>query len=395
MEDIDRTGDKISTAPMNFALFRSLGAVLALSTLGFTAGLAAETATVSASTVNVRGRAGFKLGEVITKLSRGDTVTILEEVTLKSPMAGEPAAWLKIALPANTPVWLHSSYVDPATQTINASRLKVRCGPGVNFSVLGFIDKGTTVKEIRRQNDWMEIEPPEGLSAYIAANLVNRQNAGPTTPPSTSPAIAGEPPNSEPVAETATTIPATTETESPAVETPKETPAVTDKTPEIPVGADIGTPPPVTSAANRTPPTSTTIVAEPAPAIGATPAEVGRDLTAEERASRALEQRTRDGQHWVVASEPDDTLLKELPEHRRQVVREGKIRRAMSIQAPGDYILEHTETGLRLNYLYTSSTNIPLKELLGVKVRIKGEEGIDSRWPGTPVLLIKALEVLP
>ena len=34
-------------------------------------------------------------------------------------------------------------------------------------------------------------------------------------------------------------------------------------------------------------------------------------------------------------------------------------------------------------------------ELLGLRVRITGEEGIDARWPNTPVLLIKSLDVIP
>lgn len=369
---------------MKFALFRSFRAILALTVLSAAAGMAAETATISAGTVNVRGRAGF-IGEVVTRLSQGDTVTVLEAVTIKNPKAGEPADWLKIALPANTPVWIHTSFVDPATQTINASRLKVRGGPGINFSVLGYLTKGSTVKEIRRQGDWMEIEPTEELFAFIAASMVTKgTTAAAPDPATTNPATTPDAP--------ATTV--ATPVESPAPATtpaPVETPAA--QTPAAPAGSDIGTPQTATPA--TTPPTTTAIVAEPAPAIATAPSELDRELTVEERAQQALEKRTRDSQRWDVASEPDDKLLKELPEHRRLVVREGKVHRSISIQAPSGYILEHVESGLRLNYLYTTATNIPLKELLGIKVRIKGEEGIDSRWPGTPVLLIKSLEVLP
>lgn len=398
---------------MNFAYFRSIGAILALTILGLVPGVAAETGTIAAGTVNVRGRAGF-IGEVITKLNRGDKVTIIEDVKLTSPKANEPVNWLKIALPANTPVWLHSSFIDPATHTVNATRLKVRGGPGVNYSVLGYLDRGTPIKEIRRVDDWFEIEPPAGLSAYIAANLVTRESV--PTPNETATDLADTTTSTtnavptEPATTTTTTgaekAPGATETE-----TVTEQPVVAGAKTQLPKGADIGEPaketPPTTEPAPTTPapvtenpittppPTSTTIVAEPAPAIATTPTEPERNLTPEERATQALEQRTRNSQHWDVPLEQDDPLLKNLPEHRREVVREGKIRRALSIQAPGDYILEHVETGLRLNYLYTTSTNIPLKDLLGVKVRIKGEEGIDPRWPGTPVLLIKSLEVLP
>lgn len=394
---------------MNFAYFRRVGALLTLTALVVPSGQAAETGTVSAGTVNVRGRAGF-IGEVITKLNKGDKVTILDNVTISNPKTGEPADWLKIALPANTPVWLYASFIDPSTHTVNASKLKVRGGPGINFSVLGYLEKGATIKEIRRSGDWMEIEPPEGLGAYVAANLVTRQTTSPTTETAANTAQPNPAETTPAPEKTTEATSAKAETPSVATETVPEEPKVAETRTEVPKATDVVTPAPTTPppttesepvATTTTtpvatpPPGSTTIVAEPAPAIATEPTNAEPNLTPEERASQALEERTRESQHWEVPIDQDDALLKNLPEHRREVVREGKIRRAMSIQAPGDYILEHVETGLRLNYLYTSSTNIPLKELLGVKVRIKGEEGIDPRWPGTPVLLIKSLEVLP
>lgn len=353
---------------MNSALLRRFRAILllALAVLGSSA-MQAETGTITAGTVNVRGRAGF-IGEIITRVKEGDAVTILEAVKLPNAKPGEPADWLKIALPANTPVWVHATYVDPATRTVTASRLTVRGGPGVNYSVLGFVEKGTAVNELRRKDDWMEIEPVAGLHGFVAASMVKR----------------GEP-AAVPANVPTETAPAVTETPAPPV-----TETVTETKPAAPVGSDIGTPAPGTPA-----PSSTTIVADPAPAIVTPPPATDRELTTDERAQQVLEQRTRDSQRWEVATNPDDSLLKELPEHRRVVTREGKVRHSVSIQAPGAYILVHTETGLRLNYLYTSSTNVPLGDLVGIKVRIKGEEGIDERWPGTPVLLIKSLEVLP
>ena len=362
---------------MKMANFASIGVVLTLALMGAASVSAAETGTVSAGTINVRGRPGF-LGEVVTKLNKGDMVTILDSVTLSKPQAGEPTNWFKIALPANTPVWVHTSFVDPATQTIKPKRLNVRGGPSVNHSVLGSLSQGTVVKEIRRQGEWMEIEPTPELFAFVAANMITQVEV----------AAAANLPQETPT--TATTVPAA-----------KPAAATTEK-PAVPPGADIGapTPPPATPVATTpttTPPAiaNATIVAEPAPGIVTPPATSNRELSPLERAQQALEVRTRESQRWEVTASPDDQLLKELPANRRLVTREGKVQRAISIQAPSPFILEHIESGLRLNYLYTSATNIPLKELLGVKVRIKGEEGIDQRWPGTPVLLIKELAVLP
>src|SRR5690348_17308228 len=49
-------------------------------------------ATISGNNVNVRGKAGYK-GEVFTKLNNGDTVTVVEQVILQKPKAGEPSQW--------------------------------------------------------------------------------------------------------------------------------------------------------------------------------------------------------------------------------------------------------------------------------------------------------------
>ena len=269
---------------MKLAFFRSCGAMLALAALGVTTGVGADTATVSTEALNVRGRAGF-IGEVITRLNRGDTVTILDTATISNPEAGEPAQWFKIALPANTPVWVHGYYVSPETHTITASELKVRGGPGVNYSVLGMIEEGTAVTEIRRQGEWIEIEPPGGLSAYIAASLVTRDTASasqPATAQTPTPTQANRP-SAAPTVGGETTVPdmasQTTASQGTSSDVAAETPVAptTDSMPvevvestevsDFPVGADIGTPRPPAPASRAgstsVGPASSTIVAEP------------------------------------------------------------------------------------------------------------------------------------
>src|SRR5690349_8917204 len=81
-------------------------------------------ATISGNNVNVRGKAGYK-GEVFTKLNNGDTVTVIEQVILQKPKAGEPSQWAKIAIPTNANVWVHSTYID-ANKTVKPKKLNVR-----------------------------------------------------------------------------------------------------------------------------------------------------------------------------------------------------------------------------------------------------------------------------
>src|SRR5215469_8453584 len=93
-----------------------------------TAPLVAGPAVVSANHVNVRSKAGL-VGEIITRMTNGEPVTVIEEVTLKKSGPEEPSTWAKIALPPDAHVWVKSSYLD-ANNTIKPSKLKMRAGPG-------------------------------------------------------------------------------------------------------------------------------------------------------------------------------------------------------------------------------------------------------------------------
>ena len=188
-------------------------------------------ALIVASNVNVRGQAAFN-GEVIAKLTKGDAVTVLEEITLENPKADEPAKWAKIAFPTNAHVWVHASFVDATNKTVLPNKLNLRAGPGENFSVVGLLQKGDPAKEIITKGDWMEIEAPANAYAFIAAQYLKQEaSAAPAEP---TPAVAeakpptapseGTPAPAEPVPAPPTPAPTETPAVSPA---PTETPAVT------------------------------------------------------------------------------------------------------------------------------------------------------------------------
>jgi uncharacterized protein YraI len=187
---------------------------------------AAETATVKRNRVNVRGQA-TQNSEVITQLKKGETVVVLEEISPGKPKKGEPARWARIQLPMNTPVWVFAPYIEMANKTVNIKRLNIRAGPGEKYSVLGRIDRGTAVKEIRTVDNWMEIEPPTAVYAFVAADLLEKTGPAPgaieTTlaanptpaPPPTIETVNTEPAPAKPV-DTAPT-PAAIDTNAPPV----------------------------------------------------------------------------------------------------------------------------------------------------------------------------------
>lgn len=137
-------------------------------------------ATISGNNVNVRGKAGYK-GEVVTKLNSGDAVTVLEQVILQKPKAGEPAQWAKISFPTNAHVWVHSAYID-ANKTVKPRKLNVRTGPGENYSIVGTLAQGAAVQEVSAKNNWLEIEAPAGTFAFVAASYVQQTGTAPTVP---------------------------------------------------------------------------------------------------------------------------------------------------------------------------------------------------------------------
>jgi uncharacterized protein YgiM (DUF1202 family) len=137
-------------------------------------------ATIVGKNINVRGKASFN-GEVITKLQNGDAVNVIEQVILSKPKVGEPSQWAKIAFPTTAHVWVHSSYLN-ADKTVKPKKLNIRTGAGENYSVVGTLEQGTTVKEISTKGNWTEIEAPADAFAFVAATFIQQDPSAATVP---------------------------------------------------------------------------------------------------------------------------------------------------------------------------------------------------------------------
>jgi SH3 domain protein len=287
-------------------------------------------AVCEANNVNVRGQAKLK-SEVVGKLTKGQQVTVLEEVQLKNSGPDEPSAWAKIVLPTNTLVWINTAFIDSASKTVKPKKLNIRSGPGENYSVLGTLKQGDAVKEVSTKEEWTQIEPPADAYAFVAAQFLKQgeapivaANTTTTTPEATPPATP------------------TTVTEPPITTTPTE-PTTTATTPT--------TPPPVT---------------EPAP-VTTEPSTTTTNTTP------------------VVEDEPPP---------KRIVQREGIVRGTFSIQAPTRYELISPDNHRTINYLFSDSADLDLSRYKGLRIIITGEEGLDERWRNTPVITIQKIQVL-
>jgi len=133
-------------------------------------------ATVKVDSLNLRGQPSLS-GEVIAKLKKGETVTILEEVTLDKVRKDEPAKWVKIQLSTNVPVWVAAHLIDPATKAVTVNKLNLRGGAGEDFNVLGTLEKGAVVKEIKTKGSWIHIETPANAGGYVSADFLDKKPA--------------------------------------------------------------------------------------------------------------------------------------------------------------------------------------------------------------------------
>jgi uncharacterized protein YgiM (DUF1202 family) len=188
-------------------------------------------AVVDANNVNVRGQAKLK-SEIVTRLSKGQPVTVLEEIVRNNSGSDEPSAWAKILLPTNANVWVHTTYIDPTNKTVVPRKLNVRSGPGENFSVLGVMARGEAVVDAGgAKGSWLEIKAPTNAYAFVASQYLKQEPpaatpaepAKPAEPPAT-PATVTEPP---------TVAAAPGEPPSTPPTAPGEQPAVTNVPPEL------------------------------------------------------------------------------------------------------------------------------------------------------------------
>jgi uncharacterized protein YraI len=344
-----------------------------------------EPATINRARVNVRGGPSFA-SEVITQLQKGDQVTFIEEVAVEKPKPGEPSKWAAIKLPANTAVWVFTDFLND--KTVKVPRLNLRAGPGENYSVVGRLQRGDTVKQIRVVEGWMQIETPETARAYVDASYLTRA-AKPEPvkvyePPAKTETTVASKPVETPKPEPAKAEPVKTEAPKPTPTVVKEEPPVVvtppkeeEKKPitilETPKPAE---PTPAATTPTATTPAATTPTPTPTPTpVQEKPPEVTRVLP---QVAPPIQMRT----NTVTV--------------KRVVRREGELRSTkFNIQAPTYFELVNVDSGKIINYLSGDKAGLKLKDYKGLRVIVTGEEYIEPRYPDRPLLEIETIEVAP
>ena len=209
--------------------------------------------------------------------------------------------------------------------------------PGENYSVLGVIEKGTSVSGLADKGNWMQIDTPTNAFAFVAAMYLKQEAA-------------------------------------PAVETTNAAPPVVE-TPAVVV------PPPTASTVAEAPP----VVAQP-------PVAPIAPVVTEPSSSASVSSATN--VHAVVETNAVAAVVDTNPPPPRVVTHEGYVRASVSLVAPTYYELYDAESGNAVNYLYSTSTNLDISRYNGYQIIVTGEEAMSERWNATPLLTIQKIYVL-
>ncbi len=143
-------------------IYRIVVLVLALccsSSLGWTAERFPFLGEVASDKVSIR--AGYDVNfERLDIVPRGTQLLVL----------AKNYDWYQVQLPPSAKAYVRVDYVKMVNNKvgqINADRLNIRAGRGVNYSAIGQLNKGAYVRLVEKFDDWLQIEPVEGLKGWV------------------------------------------------------------------------------------------------------------------------------------------------------------------------------------------------------------------------------------
>lgn len=128
---------------------------------------------VTGDRVNLRAKASDQ-SEVVAQVSNG------AKLTVKS--MGEE--WVELLPPPSVSLWVHRDMVKDGVAT--ASKLNVRAGPGINYSIVARLAKGERVNVRGPQGEWLEVDPVPGSSVWVNRRFVKPVQTAPAPLPQTS-----------------------------------------------------------------------------------------------------------------------------------------------------------------------------------------------------------------
>lgn len=340
------------------------------------------------------------------------------EILFVSRLEGD---WAAIAPPDRFDLWLNQDFIEG--NRVIAKSIQVRSGPGVQYDVVGMLERGAPVMPRGEDGDWRKIAPPSSATLWVRQKDLIEVRAA-TAPiqevapvPESAPApIQAPTPTPAPVVATVEPTPASAPT-PPATPPPAPTAKPVQIAASKPAAAKSATP-----AASRTAPKTASPPAAPAPkpvqtalapAAGSTPAAprattpvlrpatalpaskpttrptATRPATTVRRAptpvpaaavpapaSAVAAQKAKTVDVEVAPALVEDLDLADLPNQGQPVQIEGQLRNAPFMAgSPSRYrLLSKSEDGVLEMTCHVHGDSAELRLYVGQEVSIRGRE---------------------
>ncbi|MFJ7974789.1 SH3 domain-containing protein [Peribacillus sp. NPDC096379] len=124
--------------------------------------------TVNTEMINVREGPALSF-PIVEKVYRGNTYQVVSEEN----------DWLEIKLAENKSGWIAGYLVADDTKraksaekaTVTSDHVRIRKGPGTSFEETGYINKGTEINILDRENNWIQFQN-NTISGWISADFI-------------------------------------------------------------------------------------------------------------------------------------------------------------------------------------------------------------------------------
>lgn len=104
---------------------------------------------------------------------------------------GEEFGWYKIQLPKQAASFVHKKFIEQ--NTVKANKLRVRAGRGENSNILGVLKMGDQVEVLEENGEWLKISPPKNCPGWVKKDYL-QFNQKEFKAPILKPCIASTPP---------------------------------------------------------------------------------------------------------------------------------------------------------------------------------------------------------
>lgn len=81
--------------------------------------------------------------------------------------------WVEIEPPDGVEAWVKAEYVLRPQNTIGANRVNVRAGASINYNVIDTLSLGTPVEPVGELGEWLKIKPPPTARVWISRQFID------------------------------------------------------------------------------------------------------------------------------------------------------------------------------------------------------------------------------